>query len=151
MSVSFSVKSRCAWISSRTERKRESSTICVTVSTIRLILETKSRKSFSPTLAPSSLLSSRWLSPTPRNCSAMLSASGFPVRFVSAENLLQTEQRVRAVSPLTGDQLHIVVIGPCLVGLKLLTQKRHAVRDLADDYILCTDGSINVVVCLDIE
>jgi hypothetical protein len=31
------------------------------------------------------------------------------------------------------------------------SQKRQAVRDLADDYILCTDGSINVVVCLDIE
>lgn len=31
------------------------------------------------------------------------------------------------------------------------SQKRRAIRDLVDDYILCTDGSINAVVCLDIE
>ncbi|KAH3055757.1 hypothetical protein KXW16_006504 [Aspergillus fumigatus] len=31
------------------------------------------------------------------------------------------------------------------------SQKSRDIRDLADDYILCTDGSVNAVVCLDIE
>jgi hypothetical protein len=29
-------------------------------------------------------------------------------------------------------------------------QKRRQINSLADDYILCSDGSVNVVVCLDI-
>lgn len=31
------------------------------------------------------------------------------------------------------------------------SQKYKDIRDIADDYILCTDGSINAVICLDIE
>lgn len=30
-------------------------------------------------------------------------------------------------------------------------QKARQINSLADDYILCSDGSVNVVVCLDIE
>jgi hypothetical protein len=31
------------------------------------------------------------------------------------------------------------------------SQKSREIRKIADDYILCTDGSVNAVVCLDIE
>ncbi|KAL4971571.1 hypothetical protein BDW66DRAFT_155530 [Aspergillus desertorum] len=61
------------------------------------------------------------------------------VDFVSAEHLLQTEQRVRAVSRLTGEQLHIfIVIGPGLVGQDWTTNIRRNCRAIAEAVVQMT-------------
>ncbi|KAL4937830.1 hypothetical protein BDV06DRAFT_202134 [Aspergillus oleicola] len=61
------------------------------------------------------------------------------IEFVSAEHLLQTEQRVRAVSRLTGDQLHIfIVIGPGLVGQDWATNIRRNCRAIAEAVVQAT-------------
>ncbi|KAL3476615.1 hypothetical protein BJX99DRAFT_258167 [Aspergillus californicus] len=61
------------------------------------------------------------------------------IEFVSAEHLLQTEQRVRAVSRLTGGKLHIfVVIGPGLVGQDWTTNIRRNCRAIAEAVVQAT-------------
>ncbi|KAL4874591.1 hypothetical protein BJY04DRAFT_11897 [Aspergillus karnatakaensis] len=61
------------------------------------------------------------------------------IEFVSAEHLLQTEQRVRAVSRLTGEQLHIfIVIGPGLVGQDWTTNIRRNCRAIAEAVVQAT-------------
>ncbi|KAL4783564.1 hypothetical protein BJX76DRAFT_357832 [Aspergillus varians] len=61
------------------------------------------------------------------------------IEFVSAEHLLQTEQRVRAVSRLEGNQLHIfVVIGPGLVGQDWTTNIRRNCRAIAEAIVQAT-------------
>ncbi|KAL3443104.1 hypothetical protein BJX65DRAFT_312121 [Aspergillus insuetus] len=61
------------------------------------------------------------------------------IEFVSAEHLLQTEQRVRAVSRLTGEKLHIfVVIGPGLVGQDWTTNIRRNCRAIAEAVVQAT-------------
>ncbi|OJJ07409.1 hypothetical protein ASPVEDRAFT_46734 [Aspergillus versicolor CBS 583.65] len=61
------------------------------------------------------------------------------IEFVSAEHLLQTEQRVRAVSRLVDNQLHIfVVIGPGLVGQDWTTNIRRNCRAIAEAVVQAT-------------
>ncbi|KAL2831504.1 hypothetical protein BDW59DRAFT_131293 [Aspergillus cavernicola] len=61
------------------------------------------------------------------------------IEFVSAEHLLQTEQRVRAVSRLTGNDLHIfVVIGPGLIGQDWTTNIRRNCRAIAEAVVQAT-------------
>ncbi|CBF80400.1 hypothetical protein AN8369.2 [Aspergillus nidulans FGSC A4] len=61
------------------------------------------------------------------------------IEFVSAEHLLQTEQRVRAISRLTGDSLHIfIVIGPGLVGQDWTTNIRRNCRAIAEAVVQAT-------------
>ncbi|KAI9371571.1 hypothetical protein BJX61DRAFT_510991 [Aspergillus egyptiacus] len=61
------------------------------------------------------------------------------IEFVSAEHLLQKEQRVRAVSRLTGGQLHIfVVIGPGLIGQDWTTNIRRNCRAIAEAVVQAT-------------
>ncbi|KAL5333162.1 hypothetical protein BJX70DRAFT_403870 [Aspergillus crustosus] len=61
------------------------------------------------------------------------------IEFVSAEHLLQTEQRVRAVSRLTGHKLHIfIVIGPGLIGQDWTTNIRRNCRAIAEAVVQAT-------------
>ncbi|KAL4981871.1 hypothetical protein BDW68DRAFT_171727 [Aspergillus falconensis] len=61
------------------------------------------------------------------------------IEFVSAEHLLQTEQRVRAISRLAGDKLHIfIVIGPGLVGQDWTTNIRRNCRAIAEAVVQAT-------------
>ncbi|KAL4967041.1 glycosyltransferase family 4 protein [Aspergillus stella-maris] len=61
------------------------------------------------------------------------------IEFVSAEHLLQTEQRVRAVSRLVGEQLHIfIVIGPGLIGQDWTTNIRRNCRAIAEAVVQAT-------------
>ncbi|KKK15232.1 hypothetical protein AOCH_000368, partial [Aspergillus ochraceoroseus] len=61
------------------------------------------------------------------------------IEFVSAEHLLHKEQRIRAVSRRTGDQLLIfVIIGPGLVGQDWTTNIRRNCRTIAEAIIQAT-------------
>ncbi|RDW68755.1 glycosyltransferase family 4 protein [Aspergillus mulundensis] len=61
------------------------------------------------------------------------------IEFVSAEHLLQTEQRIRAISRLVGEKLHIfIVIGPGLVGQDWTTNIRRNCRAIAEAVVQAT-------------
>ncbi|KAL4914633.1 hypothetical protein BDW62DRAFT_204388 [Aspergillus aurantiobrunneus] len=74
-----------------------------------------------------------------RNVVQLWTSGQTTIEFVVAEHLLQTEQRVRAVSRLTGDQLHIfVVIGPGLVGQDWTTNIRRNCKAIAEAVVQAT-------------